>query len=196
MAATTADLVTCTRCGISKARAEYSRHKDTKNKLSPYCKACVRQVSREWYRSNRERQLASARVWRKANPEKMKSYKKAWLKRNPDKDKAMRLKYRLKRLEKTKFYNSTYARRRLGFTEALISRLLMEQSSACAICKAHFINNRFSADHDHSSGKPRGLLCTLCNLALGKFKDNPTYLRSAIKYLHHYKEVHCGGHNG
>jgi hypothetical protein len=38
-------------------------------------------------------------------------------------------------------------------------------------------------DHNHSSGKVRGLLCNRCNRAIGMFEDSPELLLSAISYL-------------
>lgn len=38
-------------------------------------------------------------------------------------------------------------------------------------------------DHDHTTGKVRGLLCHNCNRALGLLQDNKSYLQSAINYL-------------
>lgn len=38
-------------------------------------------------------------------------------------------------------------------------------------------------DHDHKTGKIRGLICRKCNLALGLFKDDIKILKSAIEYL-------------
>lgn len=38
-------------------------------------------------------------------------------------------------------------------------------------------------DHDHRTGKVRGILCQACNLGLGKFRDDPALIKSAIRYL-------------
>jgi hypothetical protein len=42
------------------------------------------------------------------------------------------------------------------------------------------------------TGKPRGVLCSTCNSALGLFVDDPENLRSAARYL----ELHRGQNNG
>lgn len=70
--------------------------------------------------------------------------------------------------------------------EALQKRneLLLEQTGLCAICKRdETICGTLNVDHDHSTGKVRGLLCTTCNRGLGEFRDRITDLESAISYL-------------
>ena len=54
------------------------------------------------------------------------------------------------------------------------------------ICGKHADDNhnkRLYIDHDHETGKVRGLLCLQCNTALGLLKDNPKVLKKALKYL-------------
>jgi len=61
-----------------------------------------------------------------------------------------------------------------------------KQNEKCAICKEDYeLGGRkgLYVDHDHKTGKVRGLLCPTCNPAIGKFRDSKTILENAIKYL-------------
>jgi len=55
------------------------------------------------------------------------------------------------------------------------------QNGKCAICGQSGL--RLVIDHDHASGKIRGLLCNSCNIGLGQFNDDPTMLRKAADYV-------------
>ena len=44
-------------------------------------------------------------------------------------------------------------------------------------------NNEDRIDHDHNTGKVRGLLCISCNTGVGLFKDSPVILTGAVRYL-------------
>lgn len=62
----------------------------------------------------------------------------------------------------------------------------VEQEGVCAICKQQ-VEGTLDADHKHVfPPKPRGLLCHLCNIGIGAFKDDPTRLEEAVKYLRKY----------
>lgn len=63
------------------------------------------------------------------------------------------------------------------------SLLWDQQMGRCAICSTPFDEDRPHVDHDHESGKVRGLLCSLCNPGLGFFKDDPELLEAAVRYL-------------
>jgi hypothetical protein len=81
----------------------------------------------------------------------------------------------------------TYARyKRYGITKEEYDRLNTKQGGLCAICGTDTPGRNHQTlyiDHDHSTGKVRGLLCCDCNLLLGYAKDNKTVLLKSIKYL-------------
>lgn len=57
------------------------------------------------------------------------------------------------------------------------------QDYRCAVCGEPPTRRRLDVDHDHKTGAVRGLLCSDCNIALGKFRDDPDRLRAAADYL-------------
>lgn len=62
------------------------------------------------------------------------------------------------------------------------------QNGVCLICAQTTegrgkAKNRLAVDHNHTTGKIRGLLCSHCNTALGLFRDNVSLLQSAVMYL-------------
>jgi hypothetical protein len=61
--------------------------------------------------------------------------------------------------------------------------LFQKQNGKCAICNNTQLDRRLAVDHDHKTGKIRGLLCQKCNTALGRFEDNSELLKRAIQYL-------------
>lgn len=75
-----------------------------------------------------------------------------------------------------------------GINKHEVGLIFDRQDGLCNICFMHLVlggRNRNSAcvDHNHITGKVRGLLCNHCNRGLGMFMDNPKLLESAITYL-------------
>ncbi len=75
--------------------------------------------------------------------------------------------------------------RSYGMTEADYEQLEANQNDCCAICGEHkdAATRYLCVDHDHKTGKIRGLLCTKCNVGLGAFRDSPETLIKASEYL-------------
>jgi hypothetical protein len=79
-------------------------------------------------------------------------------------------------------------RRRLkkyGLTKEQFDQMFEVQKGLCAICKFDLLKGIYgvAVDHDHVTGKVRGLLCHPCNRGLGQFQDSENLLEQAIHYL-------------
>jgi hypothetical protein len=77
-------------------------------------------------------------------------------------------------------------KRRYGLTKETYNAILTAQHGVCKLCsgKQELGQSRnLYVDHDHVTGKIRGLLCGHCNAGLGQFKDNIETLKKAIEYL-------------
>ena len=71
-----------------------------------------------------------------------------------------------------------------GLTFQEYEDLLEAQNGLCAICKEKCLSGRrLAVDHDHVTGKVRGLLCLNCNTLLGKAHDDIDLLKRAVEYL-------------
>ena len=75
-------------------------------------------------------------------------------------------------------------RRRFGVTTEQYDEMLARQNGGCAICgKTNPNGHRLAIDHNHRSGKVRGLLCRNCNSAIGQLLDSPELIRKAADYV-------------
>lgn len=79
---------------------------------------------------------------------------------------------------------------RYNITAKQYELMLKSQNGVCIICgKSETKRDRskniqpLSVDHNHLTGKVRGLICNKCNVGLGNFNDNPELLRKAAFYL-------------
>lgn len=72
-----------------------------------------------------------------------------------------------------------------GMTLNDYSRLEIAQNYRCAICGKvrKQLEKRFAVDHDHRTGRVRGLLCGGCNYTLGQLHESREWLSSAVAYL-------------
>lgn len=123
------------------------------------CRPCHKKSRDKWYRENKEAILA------KRDPQKQRENVARYRAKNPERYKANQRKFR---------YN---------LSAEQYKDLLEKQNNKCAICPE---TGKLEIDHDHITGKVRGLLCGRCNRAIGLFRDNPDNTASATIYLKLY----------
>lgn len=73
--------------------------------------------------------------------------------------------------------------RQYDLTQEQYTVMYDHQKGVCWICKHVPSSKQLHIDHDHRTGKVRGLLCYRCNVGLGFFKDDIDRLEDAIQYL-------------
>jgi len=82
-----------------------------------------------------------------------------------------------------------HIRKKYGITENQYSEIFNLQKGVCYLCgspETHKYKGtlcKLSVDHNHKTGKVRGLLCNNCNIGLGKFKDNLKVIQKAFTYV-------------
>lgn len=131
----------------------------------------VRAKRRQYYLAHREEELLKQKLLRAARNASDNQRRRVATAPDPDK---IRKRYRAEQLKK------------YGLTEAGFAQLLKHCNGKCQICSEPPTKGRWPQlhiDHDHSSGRVRGLLCSNCNVGIGMLRDDPERLRRAAEYL-------------
>lgn len=141
-------------------------------------------------RDSKGRILKGSIAWNKGKKtstrtkEDKESYIKKWQKENPDKLREAGRKWYRNHKEIGKTASRTYQlKTKYGITPNEYNSLLENQNHVCAICKTNGNGKRLAVDHDHKTGRVRGLLCNRCNISLGAFNDDKELLLKSILYL-------------
>jgi hypothetical protein len=177
---------TCPCCGVDLPTENFGKLALSKDGLRSECKEC---------RNNKE-SLASAKNvdrvnrWRNKNPEKLKEQRDTWNRSSGRKEAQKAYADRNKKRSREKHIRNKY-----GLTMEQYDVILLSQQGVCAICgepetaldSGGNVRN-LAIDHNHETGKIRGLLCNRCNYVLGFSKDSVDILNSMIKYLETYSE--------
>lgn len=89
---------------------------------------------------------------------------------------------RIKRLYgNTRHY---HLKQRYGIGADEVEAMSQQQGGLCACCKTRPATQ---VDHDHKSGKVRGIVCLQCNAAMGALKDDVRLVWEAIHYLEEWR---------
>lgn len=148
----------------------------------------ILKFAREWKKNHKKQISEASKIYREKNPHIQKQYykknKTKIIKREQDRYK----KNRIKILKQRKSYyvdnrKDILLKNKLikyKLTKEDYEWLLDEQNGKCAIC---FIETNLVVDHDHKTGKVRGLLCGHCNKALGFLREDVSLLENIKNYL-------------
>ena len=154
----------CSYCEVVRPDDDFIWHK--KDRLgnvyaTAECKRCVYCRSSAW---------AKMQAWYKKNPGKQYETWKRWHEKNP---------LRQREIGRKSGYKNKY-----GVSVEDYERMYIAQNGCCRICERINVNGkRLSIDHDHKTGRVRGLLCHPCNVMIGLAKENPHTLYRAVDYL-------------
>lgn len=134
-------------------------HVDRREKYGEQrCRSCY---DKEYYRTHPQRRLdsnARVRGWKESNPERYAQHRKN------ERDRSLQKKF--------------------GITLAQYEAMLQSQGGVCAICGRPPKNKALAVDHDHLTGRVRGLLCFLCNkFIVGMIERNRIDLAKVAAYL-------------
>lgn len=194
----------CKQCDMPLPVSDFYNAVRNADGLKKICKKCASANGKIFRHENRERLKKSraagyiknkkahakrGKIWREKNKERKSMMDKKWNEENKDRKKFTGISYRA--LNKGRWDRSSknnHLKRKYGITIEDYEETLKRQNGCCAICgtkdpKGPKTAKAFVVDHNHSTNKVRGLLCFNCNTALGLFKEDPSVLLQAIKYL-------------
>ena len=159
----------CSRCGELKPLTSYYRAGgSSRDGLRGDCIPCNLAAKAERHRVNPEPARRRTERWRQANPERYAANREAFVASGGKKVADRR----------------SHLKRKYGMTLEEYDAMLEGQGGGCFICgRPPREDTSLHVDHDHSTGKVRGILCFCCNNALADFREEPVLLRKAAAYL-------------
>ena len=165
------DVRNCEFCGIEFI---------SRRKNMVYCShECA---NKQWNIDNRDRKRELVRKYNKLHKEiRYKKHKEWYRKKYGTIIEEKRKQKEIKR--ETRCRRNTVERHDITLEQ--YNSIFDKQSGCCAICGKHQseFKRNLAVDHDHKTGKIRGLLCHKCNLLLGYSSENIDVLNNSINYL-------------
>jgi len=189
----------CTKCGVKKSLSEFHKNKSMKYGLNYYCKECYKSdSSKKRYlllasvpngfkicSKCKEIKLLNCFYNKNETSDKLTSWcKSCTLKNNKN--------WHDKNKERTRIWNKNYSlMKEYGITLDQYEQMLKEQNGVCAICSKkesafNHVTKRvwdLAVDHEHKTGKIRGLLCRRCNQTIGLLYDDISLIKQMAKYV-------------
>ncbi|MGA8903747.1 MAG: endonuclease domain-containing protein [Candidatus Bathyarchaeia archaeon] len=139
-------------------------HPEKPHQARGFCKACylrwLQENNPRWAAEYQSRQREYPWNWRRVHPQ----YIQEWRRTHP----------------------YAGAKHRYGITEDEYHKMAAEQKQRCRICGR--TPKTLTIDHNHETGKVRGLLCRRCNLVVGILENKNTNMPAILAYLESYRK--------
>lgn len=136
------------------------------------------------YRKFLDQRNENNKKQRLIEPERFRNYVRKW-RADPANYRQERDRQNTRQREQRRLHPGKYRAQAHGITLAEWNALFLLQGQRCGAC--HSLEAKgvrgWHTDHDHKTGKVRGILCPSCNMALGMVQDDPDRLRMLAKYL-------------
>jgi hypothetical protein len=164
---------------LEATTVNFHRHPQTKDRLDTRCKPCFHDRISYKRKTPAEKRKAVERTdhYRKRNSEKIKAWRREYESR-PEVRERTRLYAKRKRTEYV-----------YGITNEQVSEILERQNGLCGLCKEPLEKGRRQTiDHNHRTGKVRGILHQKCNTILGFHESNPSLYSKILEYLKEYSD--------
>lgn len=162
------DTKRCNVCGVTKPLTDFYKMAGMRDGHRNDCKACNLAAKKARYDADPATAIARVKRWQQENSERLNAYRRAH-NATPERKRKQR---------------DTYYRRTFGMSADDVDAMLAAQGGACAICGTRPEREAsLHVDHEHGSGRVRGILCLNCNQGIGKFGDDPAVLERAVEYL-------------
>ncbi|KOU54325.1 endonuclease VII [Streptomyces sp. WM4235] len=169
----------CSRCKQDRPRSEYASNRSIADGLQSYGRSC----SADYYKARQEakgrtvREKVTVPSGHKRCPQCREVKPHSEWERNKTTSDGWSSYCRVFRTQRNR---ASYFKRKYGITEAERDAMIEAQGGSCLLCRTGPAEH---VDHDHQTGKVRGVLCFSCNAALGQFKDRPDVIRRAAAYV-------------
>ncbi len=146
-------------------------HPQRKHKARQLCGACYEKYLKNKNPEYKKKQMSNTTRWARENPKRMRYlYLRRCRKERADPN------HKIKRRDR--MLKNYY-----GISHADYVKLLKDQNNGCALCfRQPAIDKHLHVDHDHTTGKVRGLLCHQCNWYLGTIDADPLILERIKTY--------------
>lgn len=161
---------TCSRCRVKKlaSREFFGVHRGASDGLRGICNQCRVKVERARAASHPELTKEKRAARYDSEREEAQQAGRDYYAANAEHCKAV---------QRRGHYHRKY-----GCTPEFKEQLLESQGGVCAIC-GKVADGKWHLDHEHGTGRIRGVLCSRCNQGLGLFGDDPEVCSAAADYL-------------